>query len=103
MKLLVRPFTVLLGLTTCIFTPFSLPASADSTADLLITLNCQSDYTVNIWRRYGSGELLYRATGPLGNLGLGKVIRENTGAAQVYKFKNSNYIYQVLSGKKDHQ
>ena len=103
MKPLLKQSTVLLGLAACVLAHLSLPASADSTADLVLTLKCQSDYTVNVWRRYGSGELLYRSTGPLGDLSLGKGSMENTGAAQVFKFKNGNYVYQVLSGRGDHR
>ncbi|MBW4625969.1 MAG: hypothetical protein KME49_10810 [Brasilonema octagenarum HA4186-MV1] len=103
MKLLPKQSTVLLGLMTCVLAHLPSLASADSTADLLLSLNCQSDYTVNVWRRYASGELLYRATGPLGNLSLGKGTKENTGAAEVYKFRNGNYVYQVLGGRGDHR
>jgi hypothetical protein len=103
MKLLLKQSTVLLGLMTCISGLLPLSASADSTAGLLLTLKCQNDYTVNIWRRYASGELLYRATGPLGNLSLGKGAKENTGTAEVYKFRAGDYTYQVLGGRGDHQ
>ncbi len=82
---------------------FTLPASADSTADLVLSLKCQGGYNVNVWKRYDSGELLYRSTSPQGNLSLGKGTRDDTGAAQVYQFKNGNYKYQVLGGKGDHQ
>ena len=102
MKSLLKQSTVWLGLTTCVLA-HSLPASADSTAGLLVSLNCQSEYTVNVWKRHGSGELLYRGTGPLGNLGLGRGTMENTGAAQVYKFRNGNYTYQVVAGQRDHR
>ena len=103
MKPLLKQSIRLLGLMTCVLAHLSLPASADSTAGLVFSLKCQGDYNVNIWKRYGSGELLYRATGPLGNLSLGKGIRENTGAAQVYKFKNGNYVYQAVGGRGDHR
>ncbi|QLE57963.1 hypothetical protein [Nostoc sp. TCL26-01] len=103
MKSLLKQFTLMLGLTTCVLGSLSLSASADSTAGLILNLTCQGDYTVNIWRRYSSGELLYRATGPLGNLSLGKGVMENTGAAKVYKFKHSNYTYQIVGGRGDHQ
>ncbi|MBD1909187.1 MULTISPECIES: hypothetical protein [unclassified Leptolyngbya] len=103
MKPLLKQSTVLLGLTTCVLAHLALPASADSTAGLLFTLRCQSAYTVNVWRRYGSGELLYRGTGPLGDLSLDGGTMENTGAAQVYEFRSSGYVYQVLSGQGDHQ
>ncbi|MBW4692700.1 MAG: hypothetical protein KME27_13150 [Lyngbya sp. HA4199-MV5] len=103
MQPLLKKSTVLLGLTTCVLANFCLPARADSTAGLLLTLKCQSDYTVNVWQRYGSKELLYRGTGPLGDLSLGKGSRENTGAAQVYKFRTGDYAYQVLAGRGDHR
>lgn len=93
----------LLGLMTCVLAHLSLRASADSTADLVLSLKCKGGYDVNVWKRHGSGELLYRSTSPQGNLSLGKGTRENTGAAQVYKFKNGNYKYQVLEGKGDRQ
>ena len=82
---------------------FTLPASADSTADLVLSLKCQGGYNVNIWKRYNSGELLYRSTSPQANLSLGKGTRDDTGSAQVYQFKNGNYKYQVLGGKGDRQ
>ncbi|MBW4444987.1 MAG: hypothetical protein KME10_28120 [Plectolyngbya sp. WJT66-NPBG17] len=103
MKTRLKQSTVLLGLTTCVLAQLSLPASADSTADLVLSLKCQDDYIVNVWRRHRSDELLYRAIGPLGSLSLGKGTRENTGAAQVYKFKNGNYNYQAFEGRGDHQ
>jgi hypothetical protein len=103
MKTLLKQFTVLLGLATCILVNLSRPASADSTAALILLLRCQDDYTIDIWRRYASGEPLYRSVGPLGKLALGKGSRENAGTAQIYKFKNGDYVYQVVSGRGDHR
>jgi hypothetical protein len=103
MKSLLKQFMLMLGLTICVLSNLSLSASADSTAGLLLSLMCQGDYTVNIWRRYASGELLYRATGPLGNLSLGEGVMENTGAANVYKFEHDNYTYQIVGGRGDRQ
>jgi hypothetical protein len=90
-------------LTTCVSVQIILPASADSTADLMLSLRCPNEYTVNIWQRQRSGELLYRGTGLLGHLSLGDGKRENTGSAQVYKFVNGEYRYQVLGGTREHQ
>ncbi|MEI2583750.1 hypothetical protein [Scytonema sp. PRP1] len=103
MKTLLKRFALLLGLMSCVSAYLVLPASADSTAGLLLSLKCQGGYNVNVWRRYDSGELLYRSTSPQGNLSLGKGTADNTGSAQVYKFKNGNYEYQVLAGRGDHQ
>lgn len=91
MKIVLKRFVLLLGLMTCVSVSFVLSASADSTADLVLSLNCQGGYNVNVWKRHNSGELLYRSTSPQGNLSLGDGTRDNTGAAQVYKFKNGNY------------
>ncbi|GAA6614579.1 hypothetical protein [Scytonema sp. NUACC26] len=60
MKTLTR-FALLLGLMTSVSANLVLSASADSTADLILSLKCQGGYNINIWRRYNSGELLYRA------------------------------------------
>ena len=103
MKTLLEQFLLLLGLMTWVSAYPVLPASADSTADLVLSLKCQGGYNVNVWKRHDSGELLYRSTSPQGNLSLGKGTRNNTGAAQVYKFKNGNYEYQAIGGRGDHQ
>ena len=67
---------LLLGLFTVVSAHFAFPAAADSTADLILTLKCPNDYIVNVWKRYGSGELLYRGTGLLGDLSLANVCPE---------------------------
>jgi hypothetical protein len=103
MKTRLKQTTLLFGLMTCTSACLALPVSADSTADLILSLKCQGDYTVNIWRRYQSGELLYRGTGLLGNLDLGRGTSDNTEAVEVYKFRKGVYTYQVRGGKADHQ
>ena len=50
MKILLKRFALLLGLMTGISTYLVLPASADSTADLILSTKCGGSYTVNIWR-----------------------------------------------------
>jgi hypothetical protein len=100
MKTLLKQSIFLLGL---IASTFAHPALADSTASLIFSLKCPNEYTVNIWKRYGSEELLYRGFGPLGKLSLGKGARSSTGAAEVYKFKNSDYEYSVLKKKGEGQ
>lgn len=103
MKTLLKQSVLLLSLMTAASAYLPLPATADSTAGLVVTLKCPNDYTVNVWKRYGSGELLYRGTGLLGDLSLGKGTSNSTGAAQVYKFKHNDYEYQALVGRRDHQ
>jgi hypothetical protein len=100
MKTLLKQSVFLLGL---VISTSAHPALADSTADLIVSLKCPGEYTVNIWKRYGSEELLYRGFGPLGKLSLGKGARSSTGAAEVYKFKNSDYEYSVLKKKGEGQ
>ena len=103
MKILLKRSIFLFSLAICTSLYFSRPASADSTANLILSLKCPNEYTINIWKRYSSGEFLYRATGLLGNLSLGKGTIENTGAAEVYQFKKGNYHYRVIGGKGDHK
>jgi hypothetical protein len=103
MKTLLKRSLILPALIAAILTQLAIPASADSTADLILNLKCPSEYTVNIWQRHNSKELLYRGFGPLGQLNLGKGDKGSTGAAQVYKFKHDDYEYQAIGGTKDHQ
>ncbi|MDV2997746.1 MAG: hypothetical protein N4J56_007451 [Chroococcidiopsis sp. SAG 2025] len=53
MKTLLKRSALLLGLFTIVSAHFALPAAADSTADLIMTLKYPNDYTVNVWKRYG--------------------------------------------------
>ena len=103
MKTLLKSLALLFALPICALANFPSPAAADSTADLILSLKCRGGYKVNIWRNYMSGELLYRSTSSNGDLSLGMGTRDDTGAAQVYQFKNGNYKYQVLGCKGDHQ
>jgi hypothetical protein len=103
MKMLLKRFALLLSSMTCVSAYLVLPASADSTADVILNLKCQGGYNVNVWKRYDSGELLYRSTSPQGNLSLGRGTRDDTGAVRAYEFRNGNYVYQALSDKGDHQ
>jgi hypothetical protein len=103
MKTILKRLALLLASATAISAHLVLPALADSTADLILSLKCPSEYTVNVWQRYGSKELLYRGFGPLGQLNLGNGDKNSTGTAQVYKFKHDDYEYQAIGGTKDHQ
>jgi hypothetical protein len=78
-----------------------LPASADSTAGIILSMKCQGGYNINIWQNYASGELLYRATNPKGRLSLGKGTKQATEGVQVYKFRNRNYEYWMWDGTLD--
>jgi hypothetical protein len=78
---------ILFVLTICVWANFSLKVSADSTADLILSMKCQSGYNINVWKNYSSGELLYRSTSSHGNLSLGKGKRKATEGVRVYKFR----------------
>ena len=80
---------------------FSLKASADSTADLILSTKCQGGYEINIWRKYNSGELLYRSTSDNGNLSLGSGTVKVTEGVRLYKFRNGDYEYWVWDGTLD--
>jgi hypothetical protein len=73
MKAFLNRSTILLALATSMTLHFALSASADSTANLLLNLQCEGGYNVNIWKTKESGELLYRSTSSNGNLSLGNV------------------------------
>ncbi len=103
MRTLLKRSTLLLALTTCVSANFSLRASADSTAGLILSMKCQGGYNINLWKKYSSGELLYRATSPQGNLSLGGGTSEATEGVRVYKFRNRNYQYWVWDGTLDSQ
>jgi hypothetical protein len=100
--LLIKRFTLLVTLATSISSTLSLPASADSTADLILNMKC-GRYNVNIWKNRSSGEFLYRTTSPYGNLSLDGGTRESTEGVGVYKFRNNNYAYWVWDGTLDSQ
>jgi hypothetical protein len=78
-----------------------LPAFADSTASLILSMKCRGGYNINIWQNYTSGELLYRATNPNSRLSLGKGTKQATEGVRVYKFRNRNYEYWVWDGTLD--
>ena len=101
MKTSLNRSTFLLALATCIAPNFYLPAAADSTASLILSLRCRGGYDVNIWKTKTSGELLYRSTSRNGNLSLGRGTRQATEGVQVYKFRNGNYQYWVWDGTLD--
>lgn len=101
MKTLLKRWALLLALPVCAFATFPLPASADSTADLILSLSCQGGYDINIWQNYASGELLYRSTSDNGNLSLGGGTSQATEGVRVYRFQNGNYGYSVWDGTLD--
>jgi hypothetical protein len=101
MKTLLTKFALLFALPICTLANFSLPASADSTADLILNLQCQGGYDINIWKTHASGELLYRSTGDNGNLSLGRGTSRATEGVRVYQFRNNNYQYWVWDGTLD--
>ncbi|MEH2406416.1 hypothetical protein [Nostoc sp.] len=92
---------LLLALPISILTNFSLPAAADSTAGIILSTKCQGGYNINIWQNHTSGELLYRATNPNGNLSLSKGTSQATEGVRVYKFRKGIYEYWVWDGTLD--
>ena len=101
MKTFLKRLTLLVALPICALANFTSPASADSTADLILSTKCGGGYNVNIWRNYTSGELLYRSTSRNGNLSLGRGTRQATEGVQVYRFRNGDYQYWVWDGTLD--
>jgi len=101
MKTLLKRSALLLALPICALANFSLPAAADSTANLILSTKCRSGYNINIWRNYTSGELLYRSTSRNGDLNLGRGTSQKTEGGRVYRFRNGNYEYRVLDGTLD--
>ena len=101
MKTLLKRFALLLALPIGALANFSLPAAADSTAALILSMKCRGGYNVNIWRNYTSGELLYRSTSGNGNLSLGRGTSQATEGVRVYRFQNGDYKYQAWDGTLD--
>ena len=101
MKKLLKRSALLLVLPISILASFSLRASADSTAGIILSAKCQGGYNINIWQNHTSGELLYRATSRNGNLSLGRGTSRATEGVRVYKFRNGNYEYWVWDGTLD--
>jgi hypothetical protein len=96
-----KTFAFFLALPISILANFSLRASADSTAGIILSTKCQGGYNINIWQNYTNGELLYRATSANGNLSLGKGTNQATEGVRVYKFRNGIYEYWVWDGTLD--
>jgi hypothetical protein len=103
MKMPLKRSACLFAVTTCVSALFSLPATADSTADLILNLKCQGGYNVNIWKTRSSGELLYRGENSKGKLNLGKGTSQATEGVRVYKFQSGRYEYWVWDGTLDSQ
>jgi hypothetical protein len=98
MKTLLKRTALLLALPTSILANFSLRASADSTAGIILSTKCKGGYNINIWQNHTDGELLYRSTSPNDNLSLGRGTSQATEGVRVYKFRNGNYEYWVWDG-----
>ncbi|MEO9128101.1 MAG: hypothetical protein ABI262_25940 [Microcoleus sp.] len=101
MNTLLKKSALLLALPISILANFSLPASADSTANIILSTKCQGGYKINIWQNKTSRELLYRSTSPNGNLSLGRGTVKATEGVRVYKFRKGNYEYWVWDGTLD--
>ena len=92
---------LLLVLPILAFANSPLRASADSTAELILSTKCRGSYNINIWRNRASGELLYRSTSSNGNLSLGSGTSKATEGVRVFKFRNGDYAYWVWDGTLD--
>jgi len=101
METLLKISALLLALPISVLANFSLRASADSTAGIILSTTCQGGYNINIWQNHTSGELLYRVTSPNGNLSLDGGTSQATEGVRVYKFRNGNYQYWVWDGTLD--
>lgn len=101
MKTLLKIAALLLALPISVLANFSLRASADSTAVIILSTKCRGGYNINIWQNHTSGKLLYRATSPNGNLSLGRGTSQATEGLRVYKFRKGNYEYWVWDGTLD--
>ncbi|OKH42895.1 hypothetical protein NIES2101_32215 [Calothrix sp. HK-06] len=101
MKTLLKTSALLLALPISVLANFSLPASADSTAGIILSTKCQGGNNINVWKNHTSGKLLYRATTPNGNLSLNGGTSQATEGVRVYKFRNGNYEYWVWDGTLD--
>ncbi|MBD2095758.1 hypothetical protein H6F90_11400 [Trichocoleus sp. FACHB-591] len=101
MKTLLKRAALFLALPTSVLVNFFLPAFADSTAGIILSTRCQGDHNINIWQNSTSGELLYRATSPYGNLSLGRGTSQATEGVRVYRFRNKSYEYWVWDGTLD--
>jgi hypothetical protein len=98
MKTLLKSLALLVALPICALANFPLPAAADSTAELILSTKCRGDYNVNIWRKYGSGELLYRSTSRYGNLSLGRGTSHAAEGVRIYRFQNGDHEYWLWDG-----
>ncbi|BAZ08911.1 hypothetical protein NIES4071_07170 [Calothrix sp. NIES-4071] len=103
MKAFLNYSTIIPALAISMILHFALPASADSTANLLLNLQCEGGYNVDIWKTKQSGELLYRSTSSNGKLSLGRGTSQATEGVRVYKFQKGNHQYWVWDGTLDSQ
>ena len=101
MKTLLKRAALLLALPISVLANFSLRASADSTAGIILSTKCKGGYNINVWQNHTSGELLYRSASPNGNLSLGRGTSQATEGVRVYKFRKGNHEYWVWDGTLD--
>jgi hypothetical protein len=103
MKTLLQKIALLNVAATCVFSSLALPAGADSTADMVLSLRCRGGYGVQVWKDRSSDAFLYRATSHHGNLSLDGGTAQSTEGVRVYRFQNGNYQYWVWDGTLDSQ
>lgn len=78
-----------------------LPVFADSTSALIVNLQCQGGYNIQVWNNRKTGQLMYRSQSPSGNLKIDRGTKQATEGVMVYKFRNGNYQYWVWDGTLD--
>ena len=103
MKTLFQKFALVNAVATCVLGSFALPAGADSTADMVLSLRCRGGYGVQVWKDRSSDAFLYRATSHHGDLSLDGGTSQATEGVRVYRFQNGNYQYWVWDGTLDSQ
>lgn len=96
----VLKLTLPFALATCAVTT-CLSASADSTSNLVVNMQCRGGYNIQVWRNRTTNGLLYRSTNRNDKLTLYVGSSQKREGIQTYRFRNGNYEYVVWDGTLD--
>jgi len=101
MKICWKWLTLPWALSACAIAAFGLSATADSTADLMMNLNCDGGTSAEVWKNRKTSGLFFRSESPSGKWVsyLGKT--QKTEGVKVYKFQNGSTEYWVWDGNLD--